>query len=257
MRKLAFAASLLACATVHASAADLPGTPLAEVEAGQWRAAVAAYLWGTGLSGTTRVGNLPEVDVDMTFGDILDNLDFAAYLSAEVGHGRWVGFSDLQFVRISIRERAGGVLADSLKLRTESLSWLLAGGYRVVDEERAFLDALVGGRLYSLSSRVSVTGGLLDNRVAEVTETWVDPVVGLKGNVRLTPKFSAVGFGFVGGFGAASDLSWDVFGGLGWRPRENISVILGYRASGVDYSTGDFKYDAIQHGPVIGGAIRF
>lgn len=67
----------------------------------------------------------------------------------------------------------------------------------------------------------------------------------------------AFAWGFVGGFGAGSDLSWDAMGAFGWSPRENVSLILGYRASGVDYDNGSFTYDAIQHGPVIGGVFRF
>lgn len=39
-----------------------------------WQFLLSPYLWGVNLRGTSRVGLLPEVDVDASFSDILDNL---------------------------------------------------------------------------------------------------------------------------------------------------------------------------------------
>jgi hypothetical protein len=34
-------------------------------------------------------------------------------------------------------------------------------------------------------------------------------------------------------------------------------MVAGYRAMSVDYENGDFVFDVVQHGPVIGGEFRF
>lgn len=260
MRRLILSA--IACSfvatSIHAAEPASPVEPALAVAANDWRIAVSSYVWGAGLSGTTSVGNLPRVNIDFSFGDILRNLDFAYFGTAEIGYRRWLVFSDFEYVKLSIDGATPlGVLASRWKLRSETLSWILSGGYRVVDEDRWTVDALAGGRLYNVSNRLSISGGLRGSRARELSETWVDPIVGARTRIGLTPSIDLLGWGFVGGFGVGSDINWDVLGAVSWSPREAVSAIVGYRASGVDYSTTGFTYDAVQQGPVVGLIIRF
>jgi hypothetical protein len=61
----------------------------------------------------------------------------------------------------------------------------------------------------------------------------------------------------VGGFGVSSDIDWDLFGGVGYQFNDTFSFVAGYRAVGVDYQDGDFLFDVIQQGPILGGVFRF
>jgi len=63
--------------------------------------------------------------------------------------------------------------------------------------------------------------------------------------------------GFIGGFGAASKLTWDVFAGVGYQFNPRFGVVAGYRALGVDYSNKGYVYDVVQHGPLVGLVGRF
>ncbi|ESY65256.1 MULTISPECIES: hypothetical protein [Mesorhizobium] len=45
--------------------------------------------------------------------------------------------------------------------------------------------------------------------------------------------------------------------GAGYQFTDSFSGVLGYRASGVDYSNGGFTYDVVQQGPIIGAVFRF
>ena len=45
--------------------------------------------------------------------------------------------------------------------------------------------------------------------------------------------------------------------GLGYEVTDSISMIGGYRALGVDYADGDFVFDVVQHGPILGAVFRF
>ncbi len=234
-----------------------PAAPAAPEEADRLNVIIAPYVWGAGLTGTVGVGGLPPVQVDQSFGDILSQLNIAAFVTAELEYRRFIGLTDLQYVNLaSSQSTPFGVVADRVKLHTEQLSWIFAGGYRFVEEENLRLEALAGVRLWHVSNRVNLSGSPI-NRDFDVTQTWVDPIVGLKGAVDVTPSISLIGWGFVGGFGVASDFTWDVLGGVGWSPRENVSLYVGYRAEGVDYTNDDFEFDVIQHGPLIGAAIRF
>ena len=85
----------------------------------------------------------------------------------------------------------------------------------------------------------------------------VDPLVGAKGQFDLTEKFYLSGWAMAGGFGVSSDFMWDLFGGAGYQFNNHVSAVLGYRGMGVDYERDGFVFDVIEHGPVLGGVIRF
>src|SRR5262245_47766076 len=81
-RLMRFALLLAAffCATVHAQAT--------QAEAQSWKWEVSAYMLGAGMDGKT--GVRPNVaEVDESFGDILDNLQFGFMGRARATHGVW------------------------------------------------------------------------------------------------------------------------------------------------------------------------
>ena len=86
--------------------------------------------------------------------------------------------------------------------------------------------------------------------------TWVDGLVGVRGNYSFTPQFYLTGWALVGA--GEADIDWDVAGGVGYRINDRFSATLGYRALGVDYSNDDgFLFDVVQQGPIMGLTIRF
>lgn len=263
MRSLFLAGLFFGAMVPAALSADLevPVEPAEEIRSSDWHFAIATYGWATALSGTSSVGNLPPTDISVSLSDIPDlvsNLDAGIFATAEIGYRRWLAFSDLQYVKMTDAEATPfGILATRQKLRSESLSWLFTGGYRVLDEPRWTVDALAGGRLYGMSSRISVSGGTLGTQGRERTETWLDPVIGAKARYHLAPSVGFTTWGFLGGFGVGSDINWDVLGVFTWSPWENVNLALGYRASGVDYETTGFTYDAVQQGPIVGLVLRF
>jgi hypothetical protein len=50
----------------------------------------------------------------------------------------------------------------------------------------------------------------------------------------------------IGGFGAGSDVTWDLLGSVGYQWNERFAIVAGYRALGVDYDDDGFVYDVIQ-----------
>jgi hypothetical protein len=244
-------------------AADLP-VPAETVEIVQpfveprWSFSIAPYVWAAGISGDVAAFGLPTVDIDASFSDIFDNLDFAAMLVSELRYGRFGIFTDLAYVKLSgATGTPFGVLADRVGLDAETLAFTAAGEYRVLETPGGSLDLMAGARVWSVDTTVSVSGGLLGSRERSDGDTWVDPLIGAKGRFDLTERFYLTGWAMAGGFGASSDFMWDLWGGAGYQFNNRFSAVLGYRGMGVDYENDGFVFDVIQHGPVIGGVVRF
>ena len=81
-------------------------------------------------------------------------------------------------------------------------------------------------------------------------------MVGLKGRASLSEHTYVTGWAMIGGFDVWSDFMWDVFRGVGYETKDWLSLVAGFRATGVDYREGAFLYDVTQHGPLIGAVAR-
>lgn len=264
MRALALAGMIGALTPAPSSAADLAGyepiPPITEpggFEA-RWESAVALYLWMPGLKGSVGVAGLGPVDVDLTFSDLLDDLDFAYMGVAEFRNGRWGVFGDLVYTRTTSGATGPlGILSASLT--NELTVGTLMAQYRVVSQPRASVDLMAGARVWGTSSDLTVTLAPLPGLdiSASGSKTWVDPMIGVKSRVDMTARWYLTGWAMIGGFGAAADIDWDLFGGLGYEVSDRLSLVAGYRAMGVDYTDGGFVFDIVKEGPVVGGVVRF
>jgi hypothetical protein len=177
---------------------------------------------------------------------------------AEARYERFGIFTDLVYVRLSASgDTPLGFLASSVDFTTQSLMWSAAAEYRLLDQPDASIDAFAGFRLFSLKNEFDFNPpGLLGGTELSQTETWADPILGLKGRVSLTPEFYLTGWGLIGG-GASAEITWDLMGGAGYQFTESFSTVVGYRAAGVDYEDDGFVYDTVQHGPILGAVFRF
>lgn len=226
-----------------------------EPESG-WTFAVEPYFWAAALDGTIGQFGLPDVQVDATFDDILRNLKFGVMGLAEARNGNFGLFGDVMYVDLSANDNVEARRIDAdVEVTSQTFTTLLAGEYRLIDAEGGSLDLLAGGRLWWVATDIDISGDL--NISGSDSATWVDPMVGLKGRVYLTPEFFVGAWGMVGGFGVSSDFAWDALGSIGYRISDSISLVAGYRALGVDYERNDFTFDVIEHGPILGAAFTF
>jgi len=260
---IACAAILCGILTTSAAAQAADLTPLTtdqkpvETRSG-WEFTVAPYFWMAGMSGNAGVFGLPTVHMNESFSDILPNLDFGFMAMGEARNGRFSLFGDVMYTKLSASDAtARGIIADNIEVTSKTFEGLIGAGYAVIDEPQGHLDVVAGARLWSASTKISFSGGLLPGGFLsrEDSATWVDGLVGLKGNYFFTPKVFATGWGMIGAGGA--DLDWDVGAGLGYKFNETVSAIAGYRALGVDYSHGGFVMDVVEQGPILGLAIHF
>jgi hypothetical protein len=86
---------------------------------------------------------------------------------------------------------------------------------------------------------------------------WIDPIIGLRGQINFTRWFFLALQGDVGGFTAGSQIAWLATGTLGINFTRNIFVEAGYRYYYVDYTSGSFTYKVAEAGPFMGFGVKF
>lgn len=268
-----------------ADAADLE--PFAPVPAA-WSFRATTYGWLTWLDGdaTIRGRNFA---VDASVSDVISALDFAIMGTVEARKGPLSLWTDLVYADLSgsddiLRSRPnanlGAAVSSSIRMTTIEVAAALE-----VARHQSFLfrwpgylrtDLYAGGRYWNqraavaldLTGTVNIDGLEVSGSRAIArsgTVDWVDPIIGVRVRHDLPGGGEAFVRGDIGGFGAGSDLSWQVFGAVNWHLAQHYGIAwdtyLGYRALSVDYEqgTGNTRYrlDVTEHGPVIGLTGRF
>jgi hypothetical protein len=221
---------------------------------------VTPYFWAAGMKGDIApVPGLPTVHTEADFGDIVDELQLGLASSFEIRGGRWAFVGDISYVdtgqSADLKTPSSGF--DSAGIDSKSLMSTLAISYRVVDGDGASLDVLGGARINWADNDIRLMRPDGSSVKANDTETWADPVIGARGVVWLSPRWSLTGYGDVGGFGVSSDLTWQAMAAVNYRFNDRIALTAGYRYYAIDYDHDGFVFDVSQYGPLIGTAITF
>lgn len=227
----------------------------------KWEFIFAPYLLVPTIEGNSGIGRLPSVDLNVSPGTILDNLQFGAMGHFEALYDQRFGLVlDIAYMNLgsgTTFPAVGGSVKSGVKQAVTEFML----GYRFWQSDRAWLEAYAGGRWWH--NELKVTAAIPAASFSRtITENWVDPVVGLRGQAFVSGKVSLYGSGNIGGFGLASDLTWALQGGVGYHFSDRVALQLQYKATGVDYDnekagTSAFSYDTVTHGPMVGVAIRF
>jgi len=251
-------AGALAVALVLGLAASPAGADSPDEAEQDWHFQLSPYLWMASLEGDiATLSGLPTVDVDASFDDILDNTDLALMVQGEVRYRR-VGFLvDLSYLDLSVDEGTPGPFFGDVDLETSTFFATLGTFYRAVDRERVALDLFAGMRIWSIDTVLEFDPGLLAGRRASDDDAWVDPLIGARGSVKLVGPLWLSAAGDIGGFGAASDLTWQALGTLDLRLCSWLAIRAGYRHLDVDYDHGGFVWDVAMSGPILGASLRF
>ena len=211
---------------------------------------VPLYLWGIALSGDMTVKGI-ESEVDADFSDIFDNLNGAITVHFDTAwKQKWGGFIDLNWVNLEADKNTppGG----SVTPKFTAFISEFAGFYRLNIDVHTY-DIFGGIRYTDLDGKLEFSGPL---GIKKGSESWVDPMFGLRWRWKLADKWALVTRGDVGGFGAGSDFAWSASGLIDWRPWKHVGFLFGYRALYLDYETGSgsekFDFDATMQGPILG-----
>ena len=226
-----------------------------------WQFGGAIYLWGAGIGGETRTGD----DIDMSFSDLMKNLDMAFMGMLTARKGKWSLLSDVIYLNVSDDksrttngELIGQPVTAKLDVGLKSLIISAAAAYEVYENARTQLDVLAGGRyLYmkpDLEFRISEVGpfGPWRERVAE-SEDFIDAIVGVRGRTELSEKWWMNYYADIGT--GESDLTWQLLAGFNYR-FSKVDAAFGYRYLKWELDNDTFDDLAIS-GPYAGVRFRF
>ena len=232
-------------------------SPVAQtVDPDKWQFQFSPYFWLAGLHGTGGVGNRT-ANVDESFSDVFDALNFAFMATFEARKGKFISLTDLEYVSVSDEKATPGPLFSTVDAGFKTFIFDQEVGYRLLEnpEKGASLDVLGGARIWRVKTDFEFGAGILPATRTEGSRSWVDAVGGLRGKMALSQKLFLTGKFDLGGGG--SKFTWQVFGGAGYNLNPKIALIFGYRVLDVDYDRNNFVYDMNQRGPIIGIGFRF
>lgn len=217
-----------------------------------WKNYLTLYGLGAGLDGDVTVRGI-DADVDVSFSDILENLEFGAMLAYRGETEDWYVSFDAVYMALGANKTtsnfAADVDVDEFVLETDV-------GLRISPKFEAF----VGTRFWSLETKVEITGPG-PGQSGEADENWVDPLIGARYIHPLGEAWKLVLRGDVGGFGVGSDFTWQAIARVDWQFSESLALNVGYRYLDVDYADGsgsdEFRYDVATSGPAVGLTFGF
>lgn len=220
--------------------------PLAS-HAQEWDWRVTPFFWAAGIDGDVTVANL-ESDVDTSFSDILDMLDFAGLVHVEAHQPGYALFADVVYLSM---EPDGGTspLGAEIDVDAESLFAEVGFIWKVFGEGESGIEA--GLRYYDQE----VTLDTVNIAEIERGKSWTDGFVGFRYHRPLRGAWSFLARANVGAGG--SDLAWSLTPMLVRDFEGGNRFILGLRRLDVDYEDETenglaFSMDVSYSGLVVG-----
>lgn len=221
-----------------------------------WEFSFAPYLYMTGLSGTVGARGRTAA-IDLSFGDVVSNLDLGLMGTFEARKGKIVILNDMVWTKMSEKRDTPGGLYSTAKIGVNLFSWSPELGYRLYDGKGGSFDFIGGIRLTSVENNLNFTSGTLPGFDVSARKTWAAPIVGGHGVANLSSKFflSTV-FDIGGGFG--THFTGQFYGGAGYKVTPKIALIGGYRYLNNNFSDSEgFTFDAAMNGILLGAKFKF
>ncbi len=207
------------------------------------------------------------IDVDSDWTDTLDYLDKVeaiADVRARLKTGKW-SFS----LEVDGAQLAGGSTfrEGQLFVNGEFSLWTLQAqvGYNLTGGKLGCspcaatwcLEGYAGARAWWVDMKVDGGGLAAPRTPSNSSESWIDPIVGLRGDLRFGGKWFAMLEADIGGFGVGSDFSWHVMAAVGYQFSRHVSVETGWKHLDVDYQSGAFIWDVALSGPFLAFTFSF
>ena len=220
-----------------------------------WEWSAALYAWGAGIQNTTAVNGTDISDVDLSFSDILDNLDFTLMVHFEGMRDTWGFMVDLNYLDISDTQKRPLV-----KVGSDVTSTIvdLAGIYRPSGMPEG-LEAFAGIRYFDFDVEIDITGPGGGTVSTESDEAYTDFLVGIRYTGRLSDSW--IYRVRADASGGDTDGSWSALASVGYQfgQSKDKTIMLGYRHMEIDLEddqgTATVTNDMTISGPVI--AINF
>jgi hypothetical protein len=234
------------------AAAPSPATTVSPDD--DWHLGVTPYIWFAGLHGTVGVLGR-DVGVHASFGDIFSYLNIGLMGQVEARKKRVLLLTDVMWMKLSDEKGIplNEVGIQSVDAKVNQFILTPGGGYRVVDNNKIKVDAVVGFRYWHLGESLEFTPSLLGG--VSTSQNWFDALGGARIRIALSQKAMITVGGDAGGGGANSD--YQVGGLLGYKISKKCVLQAGYRYLDVNYrNSSSFVYNTATTGLLFGLTIN-
>jgi hypothetical protein len=269
---------------------DEADAPVEDQEDRNWQFELTPYFFiPLNVEGTSTVDGIT-ADLDLDLGDILDVLSFASSGRFEAWNRNRFGiifegnYLKLDANEERLLEGPQGLLSLNIEadVTYEQAYFDLALGYRTEiddgnDEDRVtqaglpdgIFDVIAGLRVQHLSQTIDLDFELAGPRRTLAfsrdlgdSETWVEPLLGVRLGYATSPRLSFATRFDISGFGIDGlSLTYRALAGLDWVFAGDTSLKAGYGLYGIEYETGEgrdeFGINQLQHGPYLAVTFRF
>ena len=235
-------------------ATALPAKAETTTDNDHWKFAGSAYLWAAGVEGTDAAGD----EIDVSFSDILEDLDGGLMGIIAAQRGKWTLRADLIYLSIhqetsSTANLIGIPAKVDVDVKLKGFVSTFGVSYRVVDGDVGSLDLLAGARYFKLDLDLETEVGGSKTKYSD-SEDVLDGIIGAQVLIDFSERWYLSCYADVGA--GDSKLTWQVWPGVGYR-FEKIDVVAGYRHLEWETDGGDTIDDINFNGPMIGVKFRF
>jgi opacity protein-like surface antigen len=256
-----------------------------------WEVRIGLPAWLAGLSGDSGVKGL-EASSDVKFTQLLKHLTHAPVaLSVNARYRRWEFWVDGQYIEVGTHATLPGLLFTDANVHIKNALAEGFVGYRLINCDNANLTLFAGARWTYLQGDLSIFDNG-DARLAILRQLlgiqkrldfsdsidWVDPVIGIRGRVKIWKATKLFAEGDVGGFDAnadtafelhrqgrtivrrsvdSTDWSYQAAGGLEFQLTRQIWTQVGWRYMNYDYKKNGFTDGNELNGPFLQTGINF
>jgi hypothetical protein len=219
-----------------------------------WHFTVSPYLWFPGVHGNIAGPNGGEFGFSASPGDLLSNFRIGLMGVVEPRYKRIVMPLDIFWIRLGTDRALPNTPGQGVaNLHATEFFLTQKVGYRLIDSEKLKIDALAGFRYWYFGENLSFTTNTLN---FSGVQSWVDPLVGGRITGIPMPKVEVSIGGDVGGWGAGSQIDYQIFGLLGYRIKPALALQVGYRYLYFDYRRASGAYlDTATSGVLFGVSI--
>jgi hypothetical protein len=228
-----------------------------------WQLGADVYMWMPTFGGKTANGDT----IEITYDDLLKDLEFTFMGGVEARNGRWHLTTDVIYLKLK-QENNGKVTVPvgpgEIDLKVDATvklqAWVVtpAVGYTFIDTEKVRMEVLAGARYLWLKPELEldITGPLhsRDKNISDSGDVW-DGIIGIRGNVNLdknwyVPYYIDIGTG-------DSDLTWQWMAGFGVKVSKVVDVVAAWRYLYWKFDDNEVLHNLYINGPLVGVKFRF